>query len=59
MGALVGFLTVDWYFVPPIHHWRISQVSDVVDLLMFVLIAAAVSVLVDRLGAAQGPAAVE
>jgi two-component system, OmpR family, sensor histidine kinase KdpD len=49
VSALVAAALADWYFVPPIHHWRISHTDDVVILIAFVAIAGAFAILTDRL----------
>jgi two-component system, OmpR family, sensor histidine kinase KdpD len=48
-AALVAAALANWYYVPPIHTWRIAHERDVAILVSFVLIAGVVSVLTDRL----------
>jgi len=49
VSALLAFALADWYFVPPIHHWRIAHTNDLVVLIVFLAIAGAFAVLTDRL----------
>jgi two-component system, OmpR family, sensor histidine kinase KdpD len=46
--AVAGFLLVNWYFTPPIETFTISDPENFFALVEFVLVAALVSVLVDR-----------
>ena len=46
-AAVAGFLLVNWYFTPPIHTWTISEGENVVALIVFVVVSAVVSGLVD------------
>ncbi|MET1001986.1 MAG: DUF4118 domain-containing protein [Acidimicrobiia bacterium] len=46
-AAVVGFLTVNWYFTPPIHTWTVSEGENLVALIVFVVVSAVVSGLVD------------
>ncbi len=49
VGAAIGAsLLVNWYFVPPIHTFTISDPENITALLFFVVSAAAAAVLVDR-----------
>jgi two-component system sensor histidine kinase KdpD len=48
MAAIAGFLLLNWFFVPPIHQFTIAERENLLALLVFLLIAAAVSVTVDR-----------
>ncbi len=48
VSALIAFALADWYFVPPIHHWRIAHTNDLVVLLVFLAVAGAFAVLTDR-----------
>lgn len=50
LGALVSFLLVNWFFVPPYHTFVIASRDNLVDLTVFVLVAVTVSV-VAELGA--------
>ncbi len=54
-GLVVGVVTaiaaavlVNWFFVPPLHELRISDAENIVALVVFVAVAAVVSILVDR-----------
>jgi two-component system sensor histidine kinase KdpD len=47
VAAIAGFLLANWYFTPPIHAWSISQGEHVVALIVFVVVSAVVSGLVD------------
>jgi two-component system sensor histidine kinase KdpD len=47
-SALIAVALADWYFVPPIHHWRISHTDDLVILIVFLAIAGAFAVMTDR-----------
>jgi two-component system, OmpR family, sensor histidine kinase KdpD len=49
-ATVVGGLSADYYFTPPIHSFRIQRAADAVALLFFLVAAVAVSALVDRLG---------
>ena len=46
-AAVVGFLLVNWYFTPPYHTWTIARGENLVALLVFVVVSAVVSGLVD------------
>ena len=46
-AAVVGFLLANWYFTPPIHTWTISEGENFVALIVFVVVSAVVSGLVD------------
>ena len=47
-AALVGSLLLNYYFTPPIHTWTISERENVLALIVFLAVAMAVSVTVDR-----------
>ncbi len=47
-SALIAAALADWYFVPPIHHWRIAHTDDLVVLMVFLAIAGAFAVMTDR-----------
>ncbi len=47
-SALIAAAFADWYFVPPIHHWRIAHTDDLVVLVVFLGIAGAFAILTDR-----------
>ena len=48
-SAVVAVGFADWYFVPPIHTWRVAHTRDLVILVSFVVIAVVVSTLSDAL----------
>ena len=43
-----GFLLLNYFFTPPIHAWTIAERDNLLALVVFVAIAAAVSVIVDK-----------
>jgi two-component system sensor histidine kinase KdpD len=47
VGAVGGFLLLNWYFSPPIHTFTIADPRDIVALSVFLVIAGVVSVQVD------------
>jgi two-component system sensor histidine kinase KdpD len=47
-AAIVGSLLLNYYFVPPIHQFTISEQENVLALVVFLAVAVAVSVTVDR-----------
>jgi two-component system, OmpR family, sensor histidine kinase KdpD len=47
-AAVGAALLINWFFTPPIHTLKISNPEDVVAFIVFLLVAASVSVLVDR-----------
>ncbi|KRF30577.1 sensor histidine kinase [Nocardioides sp. Soil805] len=47
-AALAGFLLLNWFFTEPVGQWTVSEPRNLVALLVFVVIAAAVSSVVDR-----------
>ncbi|TMK56089.1 MAG: DUF4118 domain-containing protein, partial [Actinobacteria bacterium] len=47
-AAVVSTLLINWFFTPPVHTWKVANPEDVVALVVFVVVAASVSVLVDR-----------
>jgi two-component system, OmpR family, sensor histidine kinase KdpD len=49
-ATVVGGLSADYFFTPPIHSLRVERAADAVALILFLATAAAVSALVDRLG---------
>jgi two-component system sensor histidine kinase KdpD len=49
-AAMAAFAVANWYFVPPVHHWKINRASDLVALFTFVVVAAVVGGLVVRAG---------
>ena len=56
VAAIGGFLLVNWYFTPPLHTFTIREGEHFLDLLVFLSVAAIVSVFVDLAArrAAQG-----
>jgi len=46
-AAVGGTLLVNWYFTPPFHTWTIAEANNVVAIVGFVVVAAAVSGAVD------------
>src|SRR3569833_1395622 len=46
-AAVAGSLLLNYYFTPPIHEFTVSEWENVLALVAFVLVAAAVSVVVD------------
>ncbi|HEX2315210.1 MAG TPA: sensor histidine kinase KdpD [Thermomonospora sp.] len=46
--AVAGFLLLNWYFTPPYREWTIAESDNLVALVVFVLVGAAVSAVVDR-----------
>jgi two-component system sensor histidine kinase KdpD len=38
-ASLVAFLTLDWFFVEPIHEWTVANPEEWVSLLFFLLTA--------------------
>jgi two-component system sensor histidine kinase KdpD len=47
VAAIAGFLLANWFFTPPIHTWTISQGENLLALVVFVVVSAVVSALVD------------
>ena len=48
LAAVAGFLLLNFYFVPPIHRFTIYERENLLALIVFLLIAGAVSAVVDR-----------
>ncbi|TMR89690.1 sensor histidine kinase [Nonomuraea basaltis] len=46
-AAVGGFLLLNWFFTPPYHTWVIADPENFLALVVFVLVAAAVSAIVD------------
>jgi two-component system sensor histidine kinase KdpD len=46
LGAVAAFLLANWFFTPPVHRWSIAGTEDALSLVVFVLVAAVVSLLV-------------
>ncbi|MGE5666798.1 MAG: ATP-binding protein, partial [Betaproteobacteria bacterium] len=47
LAAAVGFLLLNYYFTPPLHHWTIAHAENVLALGTYIVIAVAVSTVVD------------
>ena len=47
VAAIAGFLLLNWFFVPPVHRFTIAERENVLALVVFLLIAVAVSTVVD------------
>jgi two-component system sensor histidine kinase KdpD len=47
-AAIASVLLINWFFTPPVHTWKIADPEDLVALLVFLVVAASVSVLVNR-----------
>ncbi|HEY8558430.1 MAG TPA: DUF4118 domain-containing protein, partial [Actinomycetes bacterium] len=47
VAAVGAFLLANWYFIPPLHHFRIAKQADVLALVVFIAVAGVVSALVD------------
>jgi two-component system sensor histidine kinase KdpD len=47
LAAVAGFLLLNWYFTPPIHEWTIAERENILSLGVFLLVAVAVSTVVD------------
>jgi two-component system sensor histidine kinase KdpD len=45
-AAIASSLVVNWFFTPPVHTWTIAEAGNVVALIVFVAVAATVSILV-------------
>ena len=48
LGAVVGFLTLNYFFTPPVGTLTVSEPKNLLALLVFVAVAAAVATVVDR-----------
>ncbi len=64
VGAVLAFGFADWYLIPPVHSLTINRTGDAVALVSFLVTAAIVSALIDRLarrtiGEARAKAAAE
>ena len=57
VAAVAGFLLLNYYFVPPLHQFTIAQGENVLALLAFLLVAVAVSLVVDLAARRTGQAA--
>ncbi|MEV5894958.1 sensor histidine kinase [Nonomuraea fuscirosea] len=47
VAAVAGFLLLNWFFTPPLYTWTIYEAENFLALVVFVLVAAAVSTIVD------------
>ncbi|HWC34550.1 MAG TPA: sensor histidine kinase KdpD [Mycobacteriales bacterium] len=47
MTAIAASLLLNYYFTPPIHRWTISERDNVIAIVAFIIVAAAVSWIVD------------
>lgn len=46
-AAVTAFLLINWFFVPPVHTWTIADNENLLALAVFLLVAVAVSTVVD------------
>jgi two-component system sensor histidine kinase KdpD len=46
-AAVTGFLALNWYFTPPRYTWTIAQEQDLLALVVFLVVGASVSAVVD------------
>ncbi len=49
VGAVLAFGFADWFLIPPVHSLTIGRAGDAVALISFLVVAAVVSAIVDRL----------
>ena len=56
VAALASSLIINWFFTPPTHGWTIADPENLLGLVVFVLVAAVVSILVDREARARAEA---
>jgi two-component system sensor histidine kinase KdpD len=47
-AAIVGSLLLNYYFTPPIYQWTIAERENILALIVFLAVAVAVSITVDR-----------
>ncbi len=47
VAAVAGFLLLNWWFTPPVHQFTIAERENLLALVAFLLVAAAVSTVVD------------
>ncbi len=57
VAAVATSLIVNWFFTPPVHTWTIAETDNVVALVVFLAVAAMVSLLVSRLSRRSADAA--
>lgn len=48
IGAVVGFMLLNYYFTPPVHTWAIAGTENVLALVVFLLVAVTISATVER-----------
>ena len=48
IGAVVGFMLLNYYFTPPVHTWTIAGTENVLALVVFLLVAVTISATVER-----------
>jgi two-component system sensor histidine kinase KdpD len=46
-AAIAGTALVNWFFTPPFHTWTVAEANNIVAIVVFVLVAVAVSSVVD------------
>src|SRR5262245_6229833 len=56
-AAVVGFLLLNYFFTPPLHRFTVAEPQNVWALLVFVVVAVAVSLVVDLAARRTGEAA--
>jgi two-component system sensor histidine kinase KdpD len=56
VAAVASSLVINWFFTPPLHTWTIAEPENVLGLVIFLVVAAVVSVLVDREARARSDA---
>ena len=54
--AVAASLTINWFFTPPTRTWKIADAENLLALVVFVIVAAVVSLLVDREARARSAA---
>ena len=52
-AAVAASLLLNWFFTPPLHTWSIANADNLLHIVVFVAVAAVVSVLVDRAARAR------
>jgi two-component system sensor histidine kinase KdpD len=53
VAAVAASLLLNWFFTPPLHTWSIANADNLLHIVVFVAVAAVVSVLVDRAARAR------
>ena len=56
VSSLAASLLINWFLTPPLHTWTIAEPEHLFAIVVFVVVAALVSVLVDRAARAQAEA---